>query len=48
MNSDLITTLKDSIEELKIDIINNQLKLDLAIEHYQELNNLEYDDEVEE
>ena len=45
MNSDLITTLKDSIEELKIDIINKQIKLDLLIKNYQELNDFEYEEE---
>ncbi len=45
MNSDLITTLKDSIEELKIDIINKQIKLDLLIKNYQELNDIEYEEE---
>ena len=45
----MISELKDSIEELKIDIINKQYQLDSLIDQYQELNNIEYDyDDLEE
>ena len=46
----MISELKESIDELKIDIINKQYQLDSLIEQYQELNNIEYnyeDSEIE-
>ena len=45
----MISDLKESIDELKIDIINKQYELDTLIEQYQSINNMEFDyDDLEE
>ena len=44
MNEDLIRELKNTIKELKIEIIEKEEKLNLLIKQYQELKNIEQED----
>ncbi len=44
MNEDLIRELKNTIKELKIEIIEKEEKLNSLIEQYQELKNIEQED----
>ena len=44
MNEELIRELKNTIKELKIEIIEKEEKLNSLIEQYQELKNIEQED----
>lgn len=45
MNENLIVELKNTINNLKLEIIQKQVEFDLLINQYQELTGIELEDE---